>query len=64
MAIAGNAIPAYYMEVKVSSTTTLRDLCDKPDAAVALILAGKRATVASRDVDAVRRLLANLEVAE
>ena len=41
MAVAGNAIPAYYMEVKVAPTTTLRDLCDKPGAAVSAHLGGQ-----------------------
>ena len=59
MAIAGSAIHAYrcWLEdgkLKMTPTSTLRDLCDAPEKAVAIIKAGDTATVAGADVDAVR----------
>ena len=59
MAVSGGACSAYRVwldDVKLcfSPTTTMRDLCDKPDAAIRLIKDGKVATVAGSDVDTVR----------
>ena len=59
MAVAGNAIHAYrcWLEdgkLKMTPTSTLRDLCDEPDKAVTIIKAGDVAIVAGSDVDAVR----------
>ena len=59
MAVAGNAIHAYRCwlddgRLTMCPTTTLRDLCDKPDDAIRLIREGKVATVAGSDVDTVR----------
>jgi len=59
MAVAGNAVHAYrcWLEdgkLKMQPTSTLRDLCDAPEKAVAIINAGEMATVAGSDVDAVR----------
>ena len=59
MAVAGSAVHAYrcWLEdgkLKMTPTSTLRDLCDAVDYAVLLIQAGDVATVAGADVDAVR----------
>ena len=59
MAIAGSTVHAYrcWLEdgkLKMQPTSTLRDLCDAPDYAVLMILAGDMAIVAGSDVDAVR----------
>ena len=59
MAQAGGVTQAYrcWLEdgrLKMQPTSTLRDLCDAPEKAVAIIKAGDTATVAGADVDAVR----------
>lgn len=59
MAIAGSTVHAYrcWLEdgkLKMTPTSTLRDLCDAVDYAVLLIRAGDMAIVAGSDVDAVR----------
>lgn len=59
MAVAGSVVHAYrcWLEegrLKMQPTSTLRDLCDAPDYAVLMILAGDMAIVAGSDVDAVR----------
>ena len=59
MAVAGNAIHAYrcWLEdgkLKMTPTSTLRDLCYAPDKAVTIIKAGDVAIVAGSDVDTVR----------
>ena len=59
MAVAGSAVHAYrcWLEdgkLKMTPTSTLRDLCDAVDYAVLLIQAGDVSTVAGADVDAVR----------
>ena len=59
MAVAGSVVHAYrcWLEdgkLKMTPTSTLRDLCDAVDYAVLLIQAGDVATVAGADVDAVR----------
>ena len=59
MAIAGSTVHAYrcWLEdgrLKMQPTSTLRDLCDAPEKAVAIIKAGDTATVAGADVDTVR----------
>jgi len=59
MAVAGGACSAYRVwlddvRLCMCQTTTMRDLCDKPDAAIRLIKDGKVATVAGSDVDQVR----------
>ena len=59
MAVAGSVVHAYrcWLEdgkLKMTPTSTLRDLCDAPDKAAAMIRAGDTATVAGADVDTVR----------
>ena len=59
MAVAGSVVHAYrcWLEdgkLKMTPTSILRDLCDAPDYAVLMILAGDMAIVAGSDVDAVR----------
>ena len=59
MAVAGSTVHAYrcWLEdgkLKMTPTSTLRELCDAPDYAVLLIRAGDMAVVAGSDVDAVR----------
>ena len=59
MAVAGSVVHAYrcWLEdgkLKMQPTSILRDLCDAPEKAVAIIKAGDTATVAGADVDAVR----------
>ena len=59
MAVSGSVVHAYrcWLEdgkLKMQPTSILRDLCDAPDYAVLMILAGGVAVVAGSDVDAVR----------
>ena len=59
MAVAGGACSAYRMwlddvRLCMCQTMTMRDLCDKPDAAIHIIRKGGVATVAGSDVDTVR----------
>jgi len=59
MAISGSVTTAYRIwlsDVKLCmvSTSTMRDLCDKPNVAINRVRSGLVATVAGSDVDAVR----------
>ena len=59
MAVAGSVVHAYrcWLEdgkLKMTPTSTLRDLCDAPQEAVRIIRDGGVATVAGSDVDSVR----------
>ena len=63
MAVSGSATEAYKYTpqgdtVRVERTTSQRGLCASPAEAVALVLAGKAATVAGSDAWETRDLLA------
>ena len=63
MAVSGSATSAYRYKlsdgvVRITPTSCLRSLCDKPSVALVKILAGDTATVASGEAAEMRRLLA------
>lgn len=63
MAISGGATSAYTYKlndgvVRITPTSRLRSLCDKPAVALGKILTGDTATVASGEAAEMRRLLA------